>query len=255
MRRGADRGPRAQKALRRVRRRRRDRLRRRARRDLRLPRPERRRQELDDADDRRGLARERRHPPRPRPRPRAGRAGDPGAARGRPAGGQPRPRAQRRREPAGLRPLLRPAARRDQAAERGAARLRAAGRPPRRKGGVALGRDEAAADNRAGAHQHARADAAGRADHRARPAGPPCALGPSIPAQAAGRDARPDDALHGRGRAALRPARDHGPREDRGGGVAARAHRPASSSARWWSFGSGRRTALRLSTTSASTSR
>ena len=28
-----------------------------------------------------------------------------------------------------------------------------------------------------------------------------------------GVDARPHDALHGRGRAALRPARDHGPRE------------------------------------------
>ena len=41
--------------------------------------------------------------------------------------------------------------------------------------------------------------------------------------EAARRDARPDDALHGRGRATLRPARDHGPRHDRPGGLAARA--------------------------------
>ena len=39
------------------------------------------------------------------------------------------------------------------------------------------------------------------------------------------RDPRAHDALHGRGRAALRPARDHGRREDRGRGLAARADR------------------------------
>ncbi len=48
----------------------------------------------------------------------------------------------------------------------------------------------------------------------------------------------PDDALHGRGRAALRPARRHGSREDRRRGLAARPHR-AVLDAR------GRRAALR----------
>ena len=147
------------------------------------------------------------------------------APRRRPAGGQPRPRARRRREPPRLRPLLRPPARRDPPAHRRAARVRPARRPARGPRRLALGRDEAPADDRARARQRARADAPRRADHRPRPAGAPCALGPALPPQAARRDARPDDALHGRGGAALRPARDHGPREDRGRGVAARADR------------------------------
>ncbi len=147
------------------------------------------------------------------------------APRCRPPGGQPRPRARRRREPPDLRPLLRPPPRRDPPPNRRAARVRPARRPPRRPSRLALGWDEAAPDDRAGARQRAGADAARRADHRSRPAGAARALGPPLPPQAARRDPRPDDALHGRGRAALRPARDHGPREDRRRGLAARADR------------------------------
>ena len=147
------------------------------------------------------------------------------APRRRPAGGQPRPGARRRREPPRLRPLLRPPPRRDPPSNRRAARVRPARRPARGPRRLALGRDEAPADHRAGARQRARADAPRRADDRSRSAGAARALGSAVPAQAAGRDPRPDDALHGRGRAALRSARDHGPREDRGRGVAARADR------------------------------
>ena len=70
----------------------------------------------------------------------------------------------------------------------------------------------------------------------------------ALPAEAAGRDARADDALHGRGGAALRPARRHGPRQDRGGGLAARAD-PAAVDAR------GRRAALPERAAARSTSR
>ena len=64
-----------------------------------------------------------------------------------------------------------------------------------------------------------------RADDRPRPAGAPPAVGPPVPAEAARRDARPDDPLHGRGRAAVRPARRHGQGEDRRRGLPARADR------------------------------
>ena len=73
--------------------------------------------------------------------------------------------------------------------------------------------------------QPARDPAARRADHRPRSAGPARAVGQAVPAQAAGRDAGADDALHGRGRAALRPARRHGPRPDRRRGQPAVADR------------------------------
>src|SRR5205823_6179912 len=79
-------------------RRRRDRLRRAEGRGVRLPRPERRRQELDDADDRLRLAAVRRHAQRARPRPPARRAHDPRPARRRPAAGHARQRADRRGE-------------------------------------------------------------------------------------------------------------------------------------------------------------
>ena len=49
-----------------------------------------------------------------------------------------------------------------------------------------------------------------RADDGPRPAGAPPAVGAAVPAQAARRDAGADDPLHGRGRAAVRPARRHG---------------------------------------------
>ena len=77
-----------------------------------------------------------------------------------------------------------------------------------------------------------------RADHRPRPAGPARAVGPAVPAQAAGRHARPDHALHGRGRAAVRPAGRHGRRPDRRRGLAPRADRRATPPARCSSCGS-----------------
>ena len=64
--------------------------------------------------------------------------------------------------------------------------------------------------------------AARRADHRARPAGPAPGVGAAVPAQAAGRDAGADHPLHGRGRAAVRPARRDGRRPDRRRGLAPR---------------------------------
>ena len=49
--------------------------------------------------------------------------------------------------------------------------------------------------------------------------------GIACPAEASGRDAAPDDALHGRGRAAVRPPCRDGQGQDRRRGLAARAHR------------------------------
>ena len=71
-------------------------------------------------------------------------------------------------------------------------------------------RHEAPAHHRAQPDQPSRPAAARRADHRARPAGAPRAVGPAVPAQAVRRDAGDHHPLHGRGRAALRPARRHG---------------------------------------------
>ena len=62
------------------------------------------------------------------------------------------------------------------------------------------------ADDRPRAGQRPGDRAARRADHRPRPAGPAPGVGAAVPAQAAGRHAGADHALHGRGRAALRPA-------------------------------------------------
>ena len=66
-----------------------------------------------------------------------------------------------------------------------------------------------------------------------------------------GRDARPDDALHGRGRAAVRPPRRHGQGQDRGRGLAARADRAATRPARSPSCAS--RPASRRRSTASST--
>jgi ABC-type transporter Mla maintaining outer membrane lipid asymmetry ATPase subunit MlaF len=57
------------------------------------------------------------------------------------------------------------------------------------------------------------------------PAGPPPGLGPPLPAQAARRDSLSHDSLHGRGGAAVRPARGHGLRPDRCPRLAATADR------------------------------
>ena len=93
-----------------------------------------------------------------------------------------------------------------------AARAVPALRPRRASRCRALGRHGAAADGRAGDHAPARDPVPRRADRRPRPAEPHRAVGD--PRRAARR--RPDDpphhALHGGGRRALRPARDHRPR-------------------------------------------
>ena len=96
------------------------------------------------------------------------------------------------------------------AARRRAPRLRPADRARRRPGRAAVGRHEAAPDDRPQPDQRAGPAPPRRADDGPRPAGPPPALGPPLPPQAAGRHARPDDPLHGRGRAALRPPRGDG---------------------------------------------
>ena len=83
-----------------------------------------------------------------------------------------------------------------------------------------LRRHEAPAHDRPQPDQPARPAAARRADHRPRPAGPPRALGPAVPAQAGRRHAGDHHPLHGRGRAAVRPAGGHGQGPDRRRGLA-----------------------------------
>ena len=232
--------PRPDQAVRRVHRRRRHRLRRRARRGVRLPRPERRRQDLDDADDRLRLAGHRRRAAGPRAWTRR-RDGPQIRAR---LGVVPqqdtldteltvrenlviygryfdlsRAEDARRRADELLEFV--------QLTERANDQVEPLSGGMKRRLTIArclINEPDAAAPR--------------RADDRPRPAGPPPALGPPLPAQAARRDARPHDPLHGRGRAAVRPARRHGQGEDRRRGLAARADR-AVLDAR------GRRAALR----------
>ena len=139
-------------------------------------------------------------------RPRSGdrRPADPPAARGRPAGGQPRPRADGVREPPRLRTVLRDRLARCPPARRASCSSSCSSTDRReRPRRASLGRHEAPADDRPRAHQRPRPDAARRAHDRARSAGAPRALGPSLPPEEPGRDARAHDALHGRGRAAV----------------------------------------------------
>ena len=131
-----------------------------------------------------------------------------------------------------LRSLLRPEPCRGRPPRRRAARVRPADRASRRPGRAAVGRDEATADDRPLAHQRADGAPARRADDRARSAGPAPALGSPLPAEAARRHAGPDDPLHGRGRAAVRPARRHGQGEDRRRGQPARRSSSATRRAR-----------------------
>ena len=154
-------------------------------------------------------------------------------------------------QPRDLRPLLRAVARRGLAARRRAARVRPADRARERQGRAAVGRHEAAPDDRPVAHQRALDPAARRADDGPRPAGAPPAVGAAVPAQAARRDARADDPLHGRGRAAVRPARRHGQGADRRRGLAAPADRGVLHRAR--SPSSGSRSASRRRSTGSST--
>jgi hypothetical protein len=96
-----------------------------------------------------------------------------------------------------------------------------AGRPGR----PAVGRDEATAGDRPGADQRPGAGPARRADHRPRSAGTARAVGAALPAQAARHHPAAHDPLHGRGRAAVRPAGRDGPGPDRGRGRPAGADR------------------------------
>ena len=194
-------------------------------RGVRLPRPQRRRQVLDHADDRRGQPGRRGRAADLRDGPRRRRTRDPRPARRLPPGGHPRQRAQRLRQPLHLRPLLR-----HRQGDRAGAHRRAAGvRVADRQGEVAgrgpLRRHEATAHDRPQPRQQPRHAAARRAHDRPRPAGAPRALGPAVPAQAGRRHAGHHDPLHGRGRAALRPAGRHGQGPDRRRGQPARADR------------------------------
>ena len=197
-----------------------------ARRDLRLPGPERRGQVVHDADDRVRVAPVGRVAAGAGDGPGRRRSADPGSHRRRPAARQPRHRADGPGEPGGLRAVLRSVP----GARAGEGRRADGVRPARRPGGrgrrVAVGRHETAAHDRPLAGERPRAAAARRADHRARPAGPPPALGPAVPAQGRGGHADRHHALHGRGRAAVRPAGGDGRRGDRRRGLTGRAHHP-----------------------------
>ena len=107
---------------------------------------------------------------------------------------------------------------------------RSRGRPRRRL----LRRHEAAAQPGVGARARSRTDPARRADGRRRSAVAQPDLREHPGAQAAGADADLHDALHGRGRAAVRPRRDHrqgpAPGARHGAGAAGRARRAAD---RW----------------------
>ena len=77
-----------------------------------------------------------------------------------------------------------------------------------------VGRDGPAADGRPGHLPPAGRPLPRRADGRPRPAEPAGAVGDPPDAQRRRADGPADDALHGRGRPALRPGGDHGPRPD-----------------------------------------
>ncbi len=132
-------------------------------------------------------------------------------------------RAQRLRQPRHLRPLLRHRQVGAARASGRAARLRAARRPGGEQGRSAVGRHEAPPDHRPRARQRTRPAAARRAHHRPRSPGASPGVGAALAPQAGRRDAGAHDALHGRGRAAVRPARDHGRRSHRRRGLAGRA--------------------------------
>ena len=110
--------------------------------------------------------------------------------------------------------------------------VHAADRSARRPCRPAVGRHEAPAHDRPCARQPARPAPARRAHHRPRPAGAPPAVGALLPTEAPGRHHRAHDALHGGGRAAVRPPRDHGRRAHRRRRIAARARRAATRRAR-----------------------
>ncbi len=200
---------------------------------LRAPRPQRRGQDDDAAHAARA------HGARRRDHHAPGAPGAAGRARGthprgrRAADGQPRPRFHGEREPARLRPLFRHEGGGGGRAPAEAARVRGAGVAGGQPHPGALRRDEAPPRARARPRERPGAHLPRRAHHRPRPAGAPPHVGAAAAAAAAGEDDPPHHALHGRGRAPLRPPRHHRPRPDAG----ARARRPRSSpstsSPRW----------------------
>jgi hypothetical protein len=117
--------------------------------------------------------------------PHAG-ARDQGAPRGGAADRQPRHRADGPREPRDVRALFRHSRRRVPRARRRAARVRPARRAREGPGGAAVGRHEAAPDDRPRPHQRSRPRDPRRADHRPRPAGAAPSLGAALPAEARG---------------------------------------------------------------------
>ena len=92
---------------------------------------------------------------------------------------------------------------------------------------AAFRRPAAAAGRRGRAGGRPRTALPRRADDGPRPAIAPAALGRDPRPTRPGPHDRPDHPLHGRGRAALRPRRDHRPGQDHRAGLARRADRPA----------------------------
>ena len=184
-------------------------------RDLRLPRPQRRRQDDHGADADDAAAADRR--PRHRRRPRRGQGGAGGARldRRRPAGSGARPADDRpRADPPAGDPAGHPD-RGGQAARRRPARAGRPGRrrrPPRRH---LLGRDAAPARPRRGARPRAARPLPRRADHRPRPGQPQDDLGGGAGAERRGHDRLPHHPVPGGGRPARRQRRDHRQRQDR----------------------------------------
>ena len=179
-------------------------------------RPQRRRQDHDGGDDRGAAPAGRGHRPRPRPR-----------SAHRPAGGAA---AHRRAAPdhralsaahgargAGPVPHL---LRRRHGQRRRADRAARPGREGRQPDAHAVRRPGAAPVGGAGAGQPAGTGVHGRTDHGPGPAGAAGAVGHHPRRAAARRDHPAHHPLHGRGRGALRPGRDHGRRQDHRRGAA-----------------------------------
>ena len=137
----------------------------------------------------------------------------PRAARRRPAARQPRRDADRRAEPARLLAPLPDPARRAEGGDRALARAREARRPARLSRRQALGRDAAAAPDRARPRPPAAPRPPRRADRRPRPAGAAGAVGAHRRAAERGDDDPHVDALHRGGAAARRHRPDHVPRQ------------------------------------------
>ena len=180
----------------------------------------------DAAADRPG---DRRRGRDPGARPLAARRLEGGARRDgrRAAARQPRHHADGRAEPARVRAPLPDPARRAAGGDRAGARDVAARRSPRHARGQALRRHAPAAADLARARAPAAARPARRADRRARPAGPPGAVGADRRAARRGRLDPDVHALHRGGPAARRHRDDHGRGQGRRDRAPVRAGRRA----------------------------